>query len=485
MAAMSKSKSAAVRARLDHPVIDSDGHLIEFMPAFFDYLKEVGGSAVIEGFRPAMERSREDYNWGRLTPAERREARACRPVFWGVPTKNTIDLAAAFLPELLHRRLDDLGLDFTVLYPGLGLTAVHLDDDEVRRASCRALNRMYADLFGEFADRMTPAAVIPMHTPGEAIEELEYAVNTLGLKAAVMASYVKRPIAGVVRAHPAAAPYAFYIDTFGIDSEYDYDPLWAKCLELGVVPSFHSRSIGWTSRASISNYVYNHIGHFAASAEALCKSLFLGGVTRRFPSLKFSFLEGGVGWARSLLADLIGHWEKRNLKALASYDPRNLDRELFAEMFRRHGQKVLRGKDFDGRVALPIDPDRPTDLGSLDDFARCRIERREDIGALFVPNFYFGCESDDPVTASAFDAKRNPLGARLNAIYGSDIGHWDVPDMTEILQEAYEAVEHGAITGQDFRDFVFANPARLWAGSNPNFFKGTVVENAVAAVLSN
>ena len=29
---------------------------------------------------------------------------------------------------------------------------------------------------------MTPAAVIPMHTPEEAIEELEYVVKQLGLK---------------------------------------------------------------------------------------------------------------------------------------------------------------------------------------------------------------------------------------------------------------------------------------------------------------
>jgi len=30
------SKSAAVRARLNHPIIDSDGHTAEFEPALFD-----------------------------------------------------------------------------------------------------------------------------------------------------------------------------------------------------------------------------------------------------------------------------------------------------------------------------------------------------------------------------------------------------------------------------------------------------------------
>jgi hypothetical protein len=37
-------------------------------------------------------------------------------------------------------------------------------------------------------------------------------------------------------------------------------------------------------------------------------------VTRRFPTLKMEFLEGGVGWACGLYSDLIGHWKKRNLE---------------------------------------------------------------------------------------------------------------------------------------------------------------------------
>ena len=31
------SKSAEVRSKLDHPVIDSDGHMIEFEPGFLDW----------------------------------------------------------------------------------------------------------------------------------------------------------------------------------------------------------------------------------------------------------------------------------------------------------------------------------------------------------------------------------------------------------------------------------------------------------------
>jgi hypothetical protein len=76
------------------------------------------------------------------------------------------------------------------------------------------------------------------------------------------------------------------------------------------------------------------------------------------------------------------------------------------------------------------------------------------------------------------------MGARLNAIFSSDIGHFDVPDMTAVVPEAYELVEHGLITEDDFRDFMFANAVRFWGEVNPDFFEGTVVEERAAEVLA-
>ena len=97
---------------------------------------------------------------------------------------------------------------------------------------------------------------------------------------------------------------------------------------------------------------------------------------------------------------------------------------------------------------------------------------------------YFGCEADDPVNAWAFNRRSNPMGSRLNALFSSDIGHFDVPDMTEVVPEAYELVEHGLINEDDFRDFMFTNAVRFWGEVNPDFFKGTVVEKQAAEVLA-
>ena len=48
---------------------------------------------------------------------------------------------------------------------------------------------------------------------------------------------------------------------------------------------------------------------------------------------------------------------------------------------------------------------------------------------------------------------------------------------------SFEMVEKGFVTEQDFREFTFTNAARLHTRNNPDFFKGTVVEQAVADEL--
>jgi hypothetical protein len=55
--------------------------------------------------------------------------------------------------------------------------------------------------------------------------------------------------------------------------------------------------------------------------------------------------------------------------------------------------------------------------------------------------------------------------------------------MEAVLDEVYEQVEEGRLDQADLRDFVFANPVRLWTSTNPQFFKGTAVEDAAAAVI--
>src|SRR5215472_12654884 len=210
MAGSAASDSQAVRSRLHHPVIDSDGHTVEFLPAFYDCMRQVAGQKVVDRYRKEAT-SESIYgslgsltSWFDLNPEQRRQQRAPRPPWWVLPNENTLDRATAMLPQLMYERLDEMGIDFTVIYPTLGIFAPHVEDEELRRAACRAFNVFHAEIFGGYSDRIAPVAVVPMHTPAEAIEELEYAVNTLKLKAVMMAGHVIRTI-------PAAASAPFEI----------------------------------------------------------------------------------------------------------------------------------------------------------------------------------------------------------------------------------------------------------------------------------
>ena len=147
--------------------------------------------------------------------------------WWSAPTRQTLDLATALFPALLHERLDEIGVDFGVVYPSLGLVFLHAGDERFR-ARCRALNRCNAETFAPLADRLTPVAAIPMHTPEEAVAEFDYAVGRLGFKAVLCAGYVQRPFAALSGADPSVSRYAFWLDQFGLDWAYDYDPVWAR-----------------------------------------------------------------------------------------------------------------------------------------------------------------------------------------------------------------------------------------------------------------
>lgn len=467
------SEAARLRSRLGHPVIDADGHWLEFGPRVSEEIRRIGGETAARGFARAGEQVRASLG---MTVAERHHRHRAQEAFWGAPTKNTRDRATALMPKLLYERLDEFGIDFSVIYPTAGLRVPRIDDDEERRAACRAFNVFTADAFRNYADRMTPAAVIPMHTPEEAIEELEFAKHELDYKVIMMGSMIQRPL-------PENGGQWF--DMLGIDSAYDYDPVWAKCEELGFSPTFHRGSRGLALRVSPSNFVYNHIGHFAAASEAVCKAMFLGGVTRRFPKLKFAFLEGGAAWACILYADLIGHWEKRNREALEDVNPANLDTALLLELADKYGGSDMVAALQQGRgIGTNNGPGTTGHVEELDDYAACGIQKAEDFRTLFTEPFYFGCEADDRTNAWAFSRAHNPFDAQIKTLFGSDIGHFDVQNMADVLLEAYELVDDGLIDETDFRDFTFANPVRFWGEANPGFFDGTVVAASARETLN-
>lgn len=463
---------ADIRAKLNHPVVDSDGHMMETSFAVLDFVKQVGGAEIARRYEDIL--NNDENGLSR------------RAVWVGNSGPASIDRATAMLPKLYRERLDDAGIDFGVVYGTLALSVLGIGDDELRPVVYRAMNTMYADMFGEVSDRLTPAALIPMHRPEEAVAELDFAVGQLGLKAIVMNTMLRRPAPQVVAEAPHLAQFSLAPESPAIDQGDAYDPVWAKCVELGVAPSCHNSFRGrGSTHGSPTNYVFNSLGSFGQGSEYFCRALFFGGVPKRFPTLKFAFLEGGAGWASQLYNSLFEYWEKRNLEALReNLDPAKLDVELLVEMFEKYGNEYLTPDRIRENPHQSVNSNLFVPPEEVNDFAPTGVKQPEHIRDIFQKNFYFGCEADDRLNGVAFDSRINHYGLKLNAILGSDIGHWDVPNMTKVMVEAYEMIEDGFMTDDDFRDFTFGNVVSMHAGMNPNFFKGTVVEKEVEAFLA-
>ena len=183
-----------VRSKIDHPIVDGDGHWVEYDPVFSDKMRKVGGALAADGFLKAMGVTRDSLT---MTVDERRHRRIPQQGFMARQAENTLDRATAMMPKLLYDRLDELGLDFVIVYPTAGLRLPRIQDDATRRAVIRAYNIVSADYFSGLGDRLTPAAIIPMHTPDEAIAELEFVTKQLGSKVGMFGSNMARKVPAI------------------------------------------------------------------------------------------------------------------------------------------------------------------------------------------------------------------------------------------------------------------------------------------------
>jgi hypothetical protein len=470
-----------LRTSLGHPIIDSDGHILESLPLLMTYLEKLFGSQAINAFHE----ENKAHPVRTMGNRERGEPRSS----WWASTNNTLDQASCTAPGLFADRMGEFGIDFAIQYPSFGLRLMTTFDVTVRRQLARAQNTMIADLYRPFADRMTPVASIPMHTPEEAVEELQHVVGELGLKVVTMPPVLARPLPS----NPDAFPAARMLDRYGIDSEYDYSPVWQTCVDLGVAVTFHGGQ-GFLympdGQESYTNFAANHILAHANLQLQVAKSLLFAGIPRRHPTLRFAFLEGGVGWACDLLHHFEEHWEKRNPEGLKKLDPRLMNNQLYDSLLEKYGMPVPQ-RTADGLawrtgelsvaasgVVVPDDAE-----WIRDEFADALIDDKYELKEMFENQLFFGCESDDLSVYRATNSKGNAMHARLRPLFSSDAGHFDLWDIRTAVPTSHKMVEEGLLDDNDYRQFVFDNPVRLFGSMNPNFYKGTTVEAEAQAVL--
>jgi hypothetical protein len=82
----------------------------------------------------------------------------------------------------------------------------------------RAYNIVSADYFAGLGDRLTPAAIIPMHSPDEAIAELEFVTTQLGSKVGMFGSNMSRKEPASTANDPDTARFAVWYDVLGLDT---------------------------------------------------------------------------------------------------------------------------------------------------------------------------------------------------------------------------------------------------------------------------
>src|SRR5262249_26572623 len=151
----------------------------------------------------------------------------------------------------------------------------------------------------------------------------------------------------------------------------------------------------------------------------------------------------------ALFADVLGHWHKRNGEAVLNYDPDELDRAALGHLIAEHASGAIAERRDRFEYGLNMLSEPIADRSVVDEFASCGIRGEADVIRVFADQSFYGCEADDPMNAVAFDARLHAGGRRLGAMFASDIGHWDVPDVRHVVAEAHELVEDGKLTEAD------------------------------------
>ena len=244
-------------------IIDGDGHITEDQPAIIDRMEpEYKRIALQSGevFPPL-----DHLHSGRAveTPPKRDGRPIVGPAGW-------VDF------------LDEVGIDYTVLYPTKALAYGKMVSWDYAVAACRAYNDWMFDTYMSFNSRFKGIAIIPMQDPEEAVKELRHAVEDRGFLGAMLPSNgLPQPLGAKTywpiyeeanRLGCCLAIHGGAHDRFGLDHMNMYTPV-------------HALGHPWGLTLNFANILYN-------------------GLYERYPRLRIAFLEGGVAWLLLLLERL-------------------------------------------------------------------------------------------------------------------------------------------------------------------------------------
>jgi uncharacterized protein len=236
-------------------IIDSDGHIFESDEAIYPFF---------DATKHPLAKLRNYYLFPDLD-GSRRE---------GQGGDEFGDDAAGWL-----KFMDAAGISQTVLYPTAGLGYAFIQNPDWAIDLARAYNDWIYNAYLKIDPRLKAVALIPVHNPEAAADELDRAVSELGMVGAIL------PAPGLLR------PYG----------DVAFNVLYERAQKLNTVLAVHGaayRSIGLDFPMSTLGKAGFRFAHPAQPLTQMVQfiSMLCEGVFLRFPELKVAFLEASCGW---------------------------------------------------------------------------------------------------------------------------------------------------------------------------------------------
>jgi predicted TIM-barrel fold metal-dependent hydrolase len=376
---------------VDFPVVDADNHLYETEDAFTRYLPSEYESAVryvqVKGrTKIAIRNTISEY-----IPNPTLEVVAAPGAHeelyrHGNPDGKTLrELTGkpiacpdwAREPTSRVAKFDELGLDAALMFPTLAslLEERMRDDPDLTHAAVHAFNRWLHDEWTfNYRDRVFPTPVITLPIVEKAVAELEWCLER-GARAVLI-----RPAPAWGLRGPRSPAMA------------EFDPLWARIQEAGVLVAMHASDSGyadiagmWEGRGEFLPFKPNPMRAMVMGSRPIMDTMaamVCHGALSRFPDLRIATVENGGTWVRPLLDNFRGVYKKMPHE-FAEHPIEAFTRNVYVNPFWEDGlgglieaigsERVLFGSDFphpEGMAEpLAFVDELPDDLGR-DDVAR-------------------------------------------------------------------------------------------------------------------
>ncbi len=303
---------------VDFPVFDADNHMYETTDAFTKFLPseysglikyvQVNGRDkiavrnVISEYipNPTFNVVARPGAWEEYFKQGNPDGKSTREMM-GDPIRSP---EAFFAPEPRLALMDELGIDRALMWPTLAslLEERLRTDPKATHVVVHALNQwMHEHWSFDYEGRIFPTPVITLPIVSEAIKELEWVVER-GAK--------------IILIRPAPVPGYEGVRSFALP---EFDPFWAKVVELDVTVGLHSSDDGltryfnlWEGRPDGEHLPFAKPSAFLDIMHTQGRGIFdavaslIGHeLLSRFPSLRILPVENGSGWVRPLV-DALG-----------------------------------------------------------------------------------------------------------------------------------------------------------------------------------